>query len=64
VVFAAHQLIEAFVWWGLEGELPAAIGRGAAWLYLAIASESCPSWFPWRWGRRIPARIDVGPASS
>lgn len=37
LVFAAHQLNEAFVWWGLEGTLGAGIGSAAAWIYLAVA---------------------------
>jgi hypothetical protein len=37
LVFAAHQLNEAFVWWGLDGTLSSSVGRVAAWIYLAIA---------------------------
>lgn len=37
LVFAAHQLNEAFVWWGLEGTLSATAARVAAWLYLLVA---------------------------
>lgn len=36
-LFALHQLIEAFVWWGLQGEVSDAIGDGATLAYLAIA---------------------------
>lgn len=36
-VFAAHQLNEAFVWWGLEGSLSPATARAAAWVYLTVA---------------------------
>lgn len=37
MVFAVHQLIEAFVWWGLDGRVDWEIGRAALWWYLAIA---------------------------
>ncbi len=37
LVFAAHQLTEAFVWWGLDGKVVAAVGTAAAAVYLAIA---------------------------
>jgi hypothetical protein len=37
VVFGAHQLIEAFAWWGLDGKVPLALGDAAAWVYLLIA---------------------------
>jgi hypothetical protein len=36
-VFGAHQLIETLTWWGLEGQIPASIGRGATWVYLVVA---------------------------
>jgi Family of unknown function (DUF6629) len=37
LLFAAHQLIEAFVWWGLDGTVSASLGTVAANLYLVIA---------------------------
>lgn len=37
VVFGAHQLIEAFTWWGLDGRVPAGLGDAATWVYLTIA---------------------------
>jgi hypothetical protein len=37
MLFAAHQLIEAFVWWGLDGSVPASLGTAAAHVYLVIA---------------------------
>lgn len=37
LVFAAHQINEAFVWWGLEGTLSSSIARLAAWIYLGVA---------------------------
>lgn len=36
-VFAVHQLIEAFVWWGLQGKVSAALGDAATRGYLTIA---------------------------
>jgi hypothetical protein len=36
-VFAVHQLVEVFVWWGLDGTVPRSLGRVAAHLYLVIA---------------------------
>ena len=37
MLFAAHQFIEAFVWWGLDGQLSEAAANTAAYLYLGIA---------------------------
>lgn len=37
VVFGAHQIVEAFAWWGLGGEIPARVGDAARDVYLAIA---------------------------
>ena len=46
VVLAAHQLIESFVWWGLEGRLPDAVWRPALWVYLVIAFGVLPVLLP------------------
>ena len=46
VVLAAHQLIEAVVWWGLEGQLPSAVWRTSLWVYLAIAFGVLPVLVP------------------
>lgn len=46
LVFASHQLIEAFAWWGLQGKVPVAIGHAAEWLYLAIAFGVIPILVP------------------
>jgi len=46
VVLAGHQLIEAIVWWGLQGKVPAALGHTAEWLYLAIAFGVLPILVP------------------
>ncbi|MGZ4690567.1 MAG: DUF6629 family protein [Acidimicrobiia bacterium] len=37
MLFAAHQLIETFVWWGLDGQVPWSVARIAMWIYLVIA---------------------------
>jgi len=37
LLFAAHELIEAFVWWGLDGTVGWNVGRAALWWYLIIA---------------------------
>jgi hypothetical protein len=37
VVFGAHQMIEAFTWWGLDNRVPVALGEAATWVYLVIA---------------------------
>jgi hypothetical protein len=37
IIFAAHQLIETFVWWGLEGKVAWSTGRTALYVYLIIA---------------------------
>src|SRR4029079_12430936 len=37
MLFAAHQLIEDFVWWGLRGSVGWDVGRAALWWYLVIA---------------------------
>jgi len=45
LVFGIHTLIEAFVWWGLQGKVPAMLGDTATWVYLAIAFV-LPLWVP------------------
>ena len=37
-----HQIDEAFVWWGLQGVVPHAVGRVAMWIYLVIAFVALP----------------------
>jgi nitrate reductase NapE component len=46
LVLAVHQLVEAFVWWGLQGKVPAEVGRAAEWLYLVIAFGVLPVLVP------------------
>ncbi len=45
-VLAAHQLTEAVVWWGLDGQVPSAVWRPALWVYLAIAFGVLPVLVP------------------
>ena len=42
LILGAHQLDEAFVWWGQEGHVPSAIGHVALWIYLLIAFVLLP----------------------
>jgi hypothetical protein len=46
LLLAAHQLVEAFVWWGLQGHVPATIGHVATWAYLAVAFVVLPVLVP------------------
>jgi hypothetical protein len=45
LLLGIHMLIEAFVWWGLEGKVPAAVGTTATWAYLVLAFI-LPLWVP------------------
>ena len=45
LLFGLHQLVEAFVWWGLAGKVPSRVGDAATWLYLAVAF-ALPFWVP------------------
>ncbi|MFZ0013216.1 MAG: DUF6629 family protein [Acidimicrobiia bacterium] len=42
ILFGLHQLIEAPVWWGVEGQVTEGVASGAAWLYLLIAFGVIP----------------------
>lgn len=46
IVLGVHQIVEALVWWGLDGTISAAIGRTATWIYLAIAFGVIPVLVP------------------
>jgi len=41
-----HQIDEAFVWWGLRGDVPHELGRVAMWVYLIIAFVVLPIFVP------------------
>lgn len=45
-VFAVHTLSSAFVWWGLDGRVPAVLGTVATSFYLAIAFVLLPVLVP------------------
>lgn len=46
MIFAVHQLVEAFVWWGLQDHVPAVVGTFATWVYLLIAFVLLPTYVP------------------
>jgi hypothetical protein len=46
LLLGAHQLVEAFVWWGLQGDVPHVVGRVALWVYLLIAFVVLPVFVP------------------
>jgi hypothetical protein len=46
LLLGAHQLVEAFVWWGTEGSVPHDVGRVALWIYLLIAFVVLPMFVP------------------
>ncbi len=46
VLLGLHQIDEAFVWWGLQGHVPVALGRVAMWIYLYIALVVLPAVVP------------------
>jgi hypothetical protein len=46
LILGAHQLDEAFVWWGQQGHVPSAVGRVALWIYLLIAFVLLPIFVP------------------
>jgi hypothetical protein len=37
LLFAAHQLVEVLVWWGVHGHVSSSVERAAVWVYLVIA---------------------------
>ena len=45
-MFAGHQLVEAFVWWGLQGYLSDTVAAIATWLYLLFAFVVLPVYVP------------------
>lgn len=46
LLLAAHQVVEAFVWWGLQGVAPAGLGHAATWVYLLFAFVVLPVYVP------------------
>jgi len=46
LLLGVHQLVEAFVWWSLQGHVNAGLGRVATWIYLLIAFVVLPVFIP------------------
>jgi hypothetical protein len=46
LLLGTHQIIEAFVWWGLQGDVPHSLERVALWAYLLIAFVVLPIFVP------------------
>lgn len=46
LILGAHQLDEAFVWWGKQGHVPSEVGTIALWIYLLIAFVLLPVLVP------------------
>jgi len=67
VLFGAHQLVEAVVWFSLQGHLSHGLGRGALWVYLGVAFVVLPIFVPIavaaiepsRWRRRLATSLAV-----
>jgi hypothetical protein len=46
IILGGHLLIEAFVWWGLDGQVSQDTFRTALWAYIAIAYVLLPALAP------------------
>jgi hypothetical protein len=46
LLLGAHQLVEDFVWWDLQGHVSHEIGRVALWIYLLVAFVVLPVYVP------------------
>jgi hypothetical protein len=46
LLFGAHEIVEAFVWWGLTDKVSWSVGGTAVWLYLAFAFVVLPVLVP------------------
>jgi hypothetical protein len=46
LLFGIHQLTEAFVWWGLQGNVSGSIERVALWMWLLFAFVALPILLP------------------
>ena len=46
VLLGLHQLTESLVWFGLQGHVPAELGRVAMWVYLLFAFVVLPTYVP------------------
>jgi hypothetical protein len=46
IILGVHELVEDFVWWGLQGHVPHEAGRVALWAYMVIAFVVLPVFVP------------------
>jgi hypothetical protein len=46
LILGVHELVEDFVWWGLQGHVPHEAGRVALWAYRVIAFVVLPVFVP------------------
>jgi hypothetical protein len=46
LILGVHELVEDFVWWGLQGHVPHEAGRVALWAYMVIAFVVLPVFVP------------------
>ncbi|MDQ1481677.1 MAG: hypothetical protein QOI44_2538 [Actinomycetota bacterium] len=46
LLFGLHQLTEAFVWWGLRGDVSESVERVAIWVWLLFAFVALPILLP------------------
>jgi hypothetical protein len=46
LLFGLHQITEAFVWWGIQGQVSESIGRVAVWVYVLFALAALPALVP------------------
>ena len=46
LILGVHELVEDFVWWGLQGHVPHEAGRLALWAYMFIAFVVLPVFVP------------------
>lgn len=57
LLFALHQVIEGFVWLGLDGTLSSSVLRGAAAAYVLYAQGLLPLLVPWAiWALEVQPR--------
>ena len=57
VLLGAHQVVEAFVWWGLKGSVAHSIERVALWSYLVFAFSLLPLLLPIAVGLVEPSHV-------
>ena len=67
VVFGAHQMVEAVVWFSLQGHVSHGLGRSALWVYLVVVFVVLPIFVPIavaaiepsRWRRRLATSLAI-----